>query len=338
MKDETINANRLAAEFKLTPRRIDMLGGGANNRVWRIETDAEPFVLKHYFTPPADTRDRFQSEYLFYTFLESQGIIGYTPEAIDWNEKLRCGLFSWVEGVKLEHEAVNTAQVNACLDFITALNSRSEITSTQDLLSGAEACFSLEDHLQTVARRVARLSDISCNTQLDRDACDFVKNHLTPAWKRVEASIRHASNAFRAQTQSNFSTRCISPSDFGFHNALCTSSGKLVFFDFEYAGWDSPHKLICDFFCQPQIPVDMHHWQRVCERLANLFQLPELETQCLTLLPAYQIKWCCILLNEFLSAGKLRRSFSCVSHDIETRKAEQLDKARHMLEALHENN
>ena len=48
----------------------------------------------------------------------------------------------------------------------------------------------------------------------------------------------------------------MSPSDFGFHNALATPGGRLVFIDFEYAGWDDPAKLANDFFCQPAVPVD----------------------------------------------------------------------------------
>ena len=39
----------------------------------------------------------------------------------------------------------------------------------------------------------------------------------------------------------------ISPSDFGFHNALRTNTGP-VFFDFEFSGWDDPAKTIIDFF------------------------------------------------------------------------------------------
>ena len=32
--------------------------------------------------------------------------------------------------------------------------------------------------------------------------------------------------------------RCVSPSDFGFHNAIVRGSGEICFIDFEYAGWD----------------------------------------------------------------------------------------------------
>ena len=49
--------------------------------------------------------------------------------------------------------------------------------------------------------------------------------------------------------------RCLSPSDFGFHNAIRRASGELCFIDFEYAGQDDPAKMACDFLCQPEVPV-----------------------------------------------------------------------------------
>ena len=42
--------------------------------------------------------------------------------------------------------------------------------------------------------------------------------------------------------------RTLSPSDFGFHNALRTPAGTMVFLDFEYFGWDDPAKTGFGFF------------------------------------------------------------------------------------------
>src|SRR5581483_2047702 len=112
--------------------------------------------------------------------------------------------------------------------------------------------------------------------------------------------------------------RCISPSDFGFHNALLKPDGKLCFIDFEYAGWDDPAKTVCDFFCQPSVPVDRKHLGRFVEGIIPGFQDPErLEQRIRALLPVYGIKWCCILLNEFLPVGKARRRFASEDCDPE---------------------
>jgi hypothetical protein len=50
------------------------------------------------------------------------------------------------------------------------------------------------------------------------------------------------------------------------------------------------------------------------------------------LLPVYRLKWCCIVLNDFLPAGGRRRQFSRSADEQEQRKVRQLDKARSLLD------
>jgi hypothetical protein len=123
--------------------------------------------------------------------------------------------------------------------------------------------------------------------------------------------------------------RCVSPSDFGFHNALLADEGRLGFFDFEYAGWDDPAKLLCDFFCQPAVPAPIDCWPQFLDLTASLVGDTQIERQRQALLfPLYQVKWCCILLNEFQSTGRKRREFAeRTPQDLSS----QLDKVRHFI-------
>jgi hypothetical protein len=50
------------------------------------------------------------------------------------------------------------------------------------------------------------------------------------------------------------------------------------------------------------------------------------------LFPVYQLKWCCIVLNEFLPAGKARREFSEAHLQANRQPEVQLQKARGILE------
>ena len=103
---------------------------------------------------------------------------------------------------------------------------------------------------------------------------------------------------------------CLSPSDFGFHNALASAQG-LSFLDFEYAGRDDPAKLVCDFFCQPEIPVPMHHYAGFVSRLVQGLELDEAaRVRCRILVDAYRVKWACIMLNDFLPLDAARRAFA----------------------------
>jgi hypothetical protein len=48
----------------------------------------------------------------------------------------------------------------------------------------------------------------------------------------------------------------------------------------------------------------------------------------------YRIKWCCIMLNDFLPVGSRRRSFARTAEDQQQRQRTQLQKARAALEQL----
>jgi hypothetical protein len=126
--------------------------------------------------------------------------------------------------------------------------------------------------------------------------------------------------------------RCISPSDFGFHNALATPSGMVVFLDFEYAGWDDPAKMVSDFFSQPAVPVPVGYFDHFLASALAFSQNAEmLAVRTRILLPVFRMKWCCIVMNDFLPAALRRRKFANPSADEAGRKRAQLDKAQRLL-------
>ena len=127
---------------------------------------------------------------------------------------------------------------------------------------------------------------------------------------------------------------CLSPSDFGFHNALIDGARKLTFLDFEYAGRDDPAKLVSDFFCQPEVPVPLSLHGHFIDRMAEGLGLDAAGVaRCRLLLDAYQIKWTCIILNDFLPLGAARRAFADTGAWAE-RCAAQLAKAAAKLELV----
>ena len=124
----------------------------------------------------------------------------------------------------------------------------------------------------------------------------------------------------------------MSPSDFGYHNALRTKKG-LVFFDFEYAGWDDPAKVVGDFFSQVEIPAPLGALKRFANAVASIHGDPASILHRINLLcPLYRIKWCCIVLNEFLPMDADRRAFA--QGQANNRKQEQLGKAVKLLSSL----
>lgn len=306
---------------------VEPVAGGGNNRVYRVATPERAGLLKAYFQNPADPRDRFGAERAFYEFLWSQGV-RRTPEPLGWDAEQRLGLFTFVAGRKLRAEEITADPVAQALAFVAELNSARTAPAARQLSLASEACFSVAEHLACVERRVGRLELIEAVGPLEREAVAFVAEELKPAWQKIRESL---DGQVPVGVRLSPAHRCLSPSDFGFHNALQTADGRLQFFDFEYAGWDDPAKLACDFFCQPELPVDLSFWNEfVCRLTATLLPDPGFPDRARRLLPAYQVKWCCILLNDFLAADRTRREFA-LGKSLGARKAAQLKKAQKAL-------
>jgi hypothetical protein len=173
--------------------------------------------------------------------------------------------------------------------------------------------FSLAEHVAIVERRVTRLACLAADAPHAREAHRFVADALLPAWSAVRARLISDARAAGLAIEQVLNARdgCLSPSDFGFHNALADENDRLTFLDFEYAGRDDPAKLVSDFFCQPEIPVPLHYHSRFLMRLADGLELDDAgRARCHILLDAYRVKWCCILLNDLLPVGAARRTFA----------------------------
>jgi hypothetical protein len=308
------------------------LTGGKNNRVYRLEAEgAAPLVLKCYHHDPRDPRDRLKAEWAFLTYAKSRDMQTLpTPLACD--AAAHAGLYTFLEGERVV--TVTAAHVDQALAFIVDLNRAPR--DAQTLQPGSEACFSIDAHAETVARRVTRLQTIDATQPHGARAEHVVNTILLPTWRRVQSAIASSASDRPSGSVARIpkSAEIVSPSDFGFHNALIDATGRVRFFDFEYAGMDDPAKLVCDFFCQPEVPVPIDHYARFADGVIAALGLdPTHRARCDLLLDAYRIKWICIMLNDFLPAGNARRTFADRGDPSERCRA-QLDKAEAALAAL----
>jgi hypothetical protein len=288
---------------------LSRLAGGKNNQVYRVETEAgTPLVLKRYFTDPRDPRDRLGAEWDFLKHAWSRGIRA-VPEPLACDAAAHAGLYGFVAGRKLLASELKPAHIDAAIDFVLAVNARPRPQPAP----GSEACFTLAEHISTVDRRVARLVTLDPDAPHVEEARSFVATRLLPGWAAVKSQLAADAHATGLALEQALSADdcCLSPSDFGFHNALIDDEGKVTFLDFEYAGRDDPAKLVSDFFCQPEIPVPLNYHATFIARMAKGFGLDEAgQARCRMLLDAYRIKWICIILNDFLPLGAARRAFA----------------------------
>lgn len=274
---------------------ITPLKGGSNNRLWRVETPAGVFCLKQYVD---DERPRQEIEWQFLHYARQLGL-KCVAQPLTWDRAQRLTLLSWIPGEPVQAGTVTAADVEAQLQFWLDLNP----TDTPPLWAqpASDACFSLQDHLHSVHRRIQALAALT-----DPTLQHLVQTELQPLWsqscdllalEKAPAAPFHPSECW------------LSPSDTGFHNVLRSSRGNLYFLDFEYAGRDHCLKTLADFYTSVGIPVPAEYLHLALPLLERLPDPPTQWQRLLRLLPLHQLKWCCILMGVFLPNAAMRRAF-----------------------------
>ncbi len=319
-------AGRSDSGFRVAP-----LEAGGNNRVYSVWSGSEHFAAKWYFHDPTDRRDRLGAEYGFLAHAWRCGL-RCVPQPYASDPEAHLALYAFVEGARPAAAEVDRALVLEAAQFFARLNAVESRAQAVSLPMASEACFSTAEHLQMVDQRIGRLDAIAPEPGVHTEARHFVAR-LAEQWVGAKAAILAASaNPAGVLPQAS---RCLSPSDFGFHNALRRPDGALCFIDFEYAGWDDPAKAIGDFFAHPGVPVPRRHYEDFLRVACAPFPDPESTAARARMLePVFRVKWCCIILNEFLPDAARRRRFADPAADSVVRKRRQLAKARALFDTL----
>jgi len=315
----------LAERFAGDVRAVEPCSGGGNNRVYRILT-SEGLVAGKVYGAGLDERDRLGHEFGGLSFLKASGVGKAVPAALACDTAGGCALYEWIEGARPTEHGV--ADIGAVLDLLSGLHEAREAAGASDLPAATEAVLGPSDLVQQIDGRLARLSALGPS---EPALAAFLATELRPEAERHLASLR------AADTGTRLAAACLtlSPSDFGFHNALRGPDGSLTFIDFEYFGWDDPVKLCADFLWHPAMRLSEEERAAFLAGVTRLYAHDDAFTARLAVcFPVYGIRWILIILNEFVPQLWARRSFAGKGGDWEVAKSDQLDKARAMLAAV----
>jgi len=269
---------------------------GINSKVLMIEHKNHKYIVKDYCDQRSTTKSRLEAEYSFLQLLKHHGI-SRVPRPLRRDKKHGYGLYSFLPGQHVQ--SPSTKHVLAAARFIKEINVKVAYENIKGIENAAESCFSIQDHLDILSKRVQRLVDLSSRQPSLGLYNEFVDSMIRKKYKQIHDLILvKYSEASRTRSLS-LEEKIISPSDFGFHNML-VHKDIVRFIDFEYAGWDDPAKLWCDFACQPQVPVSKEQWEYFVTRFSSwLPNYNNVKKRSDDLLLLYRLKWCCIMLNEF---------------------------------------
>jgi len=317
---------------------VERIGGGRNSKIYKVHADgAACFALKEYFRHPSDNRDRLATEFNSFSFLWKNGF-REIPEPIAADHKRGWAVYQFIEGEKIPPGQAGEVDVNAFVDLLGRLRELSRHPDSRKLGAASEAFFTVDQVLANVQQRWQRVNAAKGDMPPFRAMREFFNQELTPflqqliPWSKARlkaAGMSSGRELLRKQ-------RTLSPSDCGIHNALRQPDGRIIFLDFEYFGWDDPAKMLSDFLLHPAMELSAELKRKFASGLLRHFSdFPALIDRVESVYPLFGLKWCMILLNEFVSDSIERRKFAAVTvQDRSELQMQQLDKARRMLNRI----
>ena len=312
-------------------KTVHKIKGRGNSRLYKIKMDSgQEYVGKLYPDPTFDDRDRLAKETSAYRFLQSNEI--KTVPENKWSDpNLNFGLFEWINGKEIVE--ITDDHVNYAAEFVASLSELSKHTRNKEFPLASAACLSgkmIEEQIQNRYATVHKFSDINFELRslLENDFAHTFEEILSESKKNWPGKF---------ETDLSVDYQLLSPSDFGFHNALVTKEG-LKFIDFEYFGWDDPVKLTCDFLLHPGMALTNESKNIWAKNMITIFSGdPSFKQRLNASYFLYGLCWCLIILNVFLKDRRSGKNITALEMvDIKTKKLEQLEKSKKMLLHLNE--
>ena len=249
-------------------------------------------MIKGFAPKPTSGHDRFKAEVEFLAYAKMVAP-EFVPELLHADEVSRSVVLEHIEGKGFqEGHSPSNYSVDQAIAFMRRLNEDQAAARQYVSGSAAEGFLRLTEHLENINQRlmlmgVEHIPDI-CKVEAQR-LIDVARHRLSILQGRTEQLLSQGHCADTLDPQE----RCVSPSDFGFHNAIRTSAG-VKFFDFEFAGWDDPAKTVADFDLQPRVPVSPKA-QALAEALESWYERHSARRQALS--PILELKWACIIMS-----------------------------------------
>ena len=314
---------------------VTRTSGGRNSRVFRVECeDGSVYAAKTYFRHPSDPRDRLDVEFRSLRFLWDAGV-RCVPRPIAADGDVGWAVYEYVDGRAVTSREITATDVDRAVHFLGTLGELRDREEGRSLPPASEACFSVQAILDSIGSRLARLSQLTERGPVYADLRTFVAEGLVPTIDELTrwATSRVEAAGMAMDSELDPQSRTLSPSDFGFHNALRRDDGRLVFLDFEYFGWDDPAKMVADFLLHPGMDLSCNLKRRFAVEVLGRFPSDGLLPKRLeTVYPLFGLKWCLILLNEFVPEDLLRRGFATDGREPWSEvQAHQLTKAQDLL-------
>lgn len=330
-----LTATRAAlAELLRKPvQTLARIGKGGNSKVFGVDCeDGSRYVAKLYFQRTADGLDRLEVEFSSMRMLWEAGE-RCVPEPLVADRVNQIAVYQYVDGSEIDSRTASVADIGQLIGFARRLKLLATPARLDQLPRAAEACFSFDTLHDNIRRRLDRLFALRGAPASYAALHRHLREDLAPALDAMVARGRAKIGEAAWSTELTRGAWTLSPSDFGFHNALRRRDGSILLLDFEYFGTDDPAKMISDFLLHPAMELSESLKRSYTEGMLECFGEDRgLPDRLALSYPLFGLKWCTILLNEFVPKFLERREFAIDSAaDREDVRMRQLVKSERML-------
>lgn len=281
---------------------VEQLTLGINSTIYKISTDkTTQYIVKKYIQRSGDTRDRLSVEFLGLTFLWNNGIHNI-PEPICCSRDHQIGIYRFIPGKKIQEKDISSADIHTAVEFLESIHALVHKKDANKLLDASEACFSMQQYAKIIRARLNKLLQLPQKIAMYKEFRQFLKNDLHPFYTDVEKFVMREceKKGIDMKAELDLKNRTLSPSDFGFHNAIRQQNNTLYFIDFEYFGWDDPAKMTVDFYLHPWVPVPKRYREYIFNKMISNFHDDKSYSKRVPLVyMLLAVKWCLIMLNVF---------------------------------------
>lgn len=311
------------------PYKAKKLNGGVNNEVYRCTSSTGMWVIKCYPPTPKGRRSRMEAEvqFLKYCTLVADGM---TPRLIQTDYERQCIIMENVEGTGFTRGSPpKSSEIKEAVRLIMHLNRDHATAKAYIEMDAAEGFVRLVSHLEAVRERFESLNSEGLDEERKAIAKDLI-GVIDERLKRVEDRTLLCIARGITRDAIRLEEKCVSPGDFGFHNAIRTKTGT-KFIDFEFAGWDDPSKACIDFTLQPKIPVNVGSFPLL--EAWDSEQKEEIRRRSKYLAPILKLKWICIILSVLNNERMEEMEAVLTGFELETLVDERMMTARRYIQA-----
>lgn len=257
------------------------------------------------------------------------------PQPINADSENRVAIYLFLRGSLIKPEEVDDNKITALTDFLSNLHSVSKIQEAAELPAADGAAFSLNQLFGSIEENVAILKQYDTGNSYGNELRQLLDEKLLPELNSQKDDLRMIYEDLELSDDDMipYEWTTLSPSDFGFHNALLKEDGEVIFLDFESFGRDDPVKLVSDFMLNAEANLSRENYFSFLHTMVPVYTENEtsFKDRLLLLFPIFTLKWCTILLDAFIPEHYEKRRKTLGNENESTILQIQFKKAEKML-------